>query len=223
MHYETFNVFHLLPGQGQQVQSKPVFLMCTTFLSAGKVPLKSLNLLWLKIICWAARDFQAFQGNNNSFEISSCGSSVCWSLLTFAVSIWGLKWELCSLAITRDTLAREILLSNFYITINTCSKSSSRLFPMNLSTRGFVKCSCDGQKKHEGQILATHLSRLFPTRPVSPRLPSSLLHTINSSFFCTTGICLEELRRFPPCSLFSLGEDVLSLAKPWLGPTCTWA
>lgn len=40
MHYETFSVFQLSPGQGQQVQPKlkPAFLMCTTFLSAGKVP-----------------------------------------------------------------------------------------------------------------------------------------------------------------------------------------
>lgn len=94
---------------------------------------------------------------------------------------------------------------------------------MNLFARGFVKSSCGEQKMHEGQILATFLRGLFPTRPISPTLPSSLFHTLISSFFCIAGICLQELWRFPPRFLFSPGEDVLSLPEPSLGPTCTWA
>lgn len=116
MCYEMFNKFHLPPGQGQQVQSKltTIFLMCTAFLSAGKVPLKSLNLSWWKTISWAARGFQAFQGNNNSFELSNCGSALHRSFLTFAVNTRSLKSELCCLTITGDILAREILPLNFY-------------------------------------------------------------------------------------------------------------
>lgn len=116
MCYEMFNMFRLPPDQGQQVQSKltTIFLMCTTFLSAGKVALKSLNLSWWKVSIWAARYFQAFQGNNNSFELLNCGSTLHQSFLTSAVNTRSLKLELCCLTVTGDTLAREILPLNFY-------------------------------------------------------------------------------------------------------------
>lgn len=44
-HYEMYDIVHLPEGQGQQVQSKlTILLMCSTFLSIGKVPLEGLKL-----------------------------------------------------------------------------------------------------------------------------------------------------------------------------------